>query len=667
MTKKTFQIAVISASILLTGLFRLLGQTAEQWLKDVDTLTALIEKHHPKLWEKISREKFMKQAEGIKAGLPDWSVEKITIELMGLVASQGDGHSEILLNGVERFNLWFPLRMESFHDGVFITACDEAHGELLGAQVLKLDGTEMKEALKKIGVITPKDSDIAASRLIANYLPNAVILKTLQITEKSEAMQLEVLDAGGNIKSVSISSAPWGMTGNWTWNKTAVPTKNKKVSIYQEHQDKLPHYLAKMVPLRIPYWFELYDDKKLLFFQWNQIANWRRDPIGDFTKRLFLAFDENAETLDKFVIDLRFNEGGNGLLARPFVQELILRRNLLPRGRLYIITGRHTFSAASNLIGQMLKQTNAVTVGDIAPGPLNWCSDVIDFRLTNSALIVNISTMFWMEGHATDRRGFYPPECFIPQTFKDLISFVDRPLEMIKGNRIEPLMDILLSKGWGSFYTEFEKIKTNYPDVKNWFPYTHFELVQTAYFKLLPAGKGSDAVELLRLNTEIFPSEFRSWYGLAEIAKETGQIDVALQAHEKLRTLEPCIAEMQTSYCNLRLLKRYVEKGPEALRKLFLELRESQGNILSENTLNILGYEMLRKGKNQDAAEIFRINTRLYPEWANGYDSLGEAYLKANDKKSAREAYEKALKLDPGLSSAKLALEQLNKEKIKTK
>jgi Flp pilus assembly protein TadD len=47
----------------------------------------------------------------------------------------------------------------------------------------------------------------------------------------------------------------------------------------------------------------------------------------------------------------------------------------------------------------------------------------------------------------------------------------------------------------------------------------------------------------------------------------------------------------------------------------------------------------------------------------SGYDNLGEAWLKVGDKEKARMAYEKALKLDPGLASAKKALEELGKIK----
>jgi tetratricopeptide (TPR) repeat protein len=56
--------------------------------------------------------------------------------------------------------------------------------------------------------------------------------------------------------------------------------------------------------------------------------------------------------------------------------------------------------------------------------------------------------------------------------------------------------------------------------------------------------------------------------------------------------------------------------------------------------------------KIKEAVEILRLNVEAYPESANVYDSLGEAYLNAGDKPHAIENYEKSLKLDPNNAGA---------------
>lgn len=74
--------------------------------------------------------------------------------------------------------------------------------------------------------------------------------------------------------------------------------------------------------------------------------------------------------------------------------------------------------------------------------------------------------------------------------------------------------------------------------------------------------------------------------------------------------------------------------------------------------LNYIGYVFLRQRKIDRAIVIFEANVKLYPDDANVYDSLGEAYMIAGKKDLAIENYEKSLKLNPKNSNA---VEQLKK------
>jgi len=75
--------------------------------------------------------------------------------------------------------------------------------------------------------------------------------------------------------------------------------------------------------------------------------------------------------------------------------------------------------------------------------------------------------------------------------------------------------------------------------------------------------------------------------------------------------------------------------------------------------LNQFGYRLLRQNHIQEAIEIFKLNLALHPEYANGYDSLGEAYLEAGDKEQAIANYEKALQMDPDNDRIKRVLGRL--------
>jgi len=78
--------------------------------------------------------------------------------------------------------------------------------------------------------------------------------------------------------------------------------------------------------------------------------------------------------------------------------------------------------------------------------------------------------------------------------------------------------------------------------------------------------------------------------------------------------------------------------------------------------LNALAYAYLYEANDLDkAVELFKLNTEIFPNIANCWDSYGEALAKSGNREEAIEAYEKALSIRPNLESAKNALKELKK------
>lgn len=73
-----------------------------------------------------------------------------------------------------------------------------------------------------------------------------------------------------------------------------------------------------------------------------------------------------------------------------------------------------------------------------------------------------------------------------------------------------------------------------------------------------------------------------------------------------------------------------------------------------------MGYTLLRLKKVDDAIELFKQNTADFPDSANAWDSLAEAYLTKGEKELAIKYYEKSLELNPKNDGA---IEQLKKLK----
>jgi len=82
------------------------------------------------------------------------------------------------------------------------------------------------------------------------------------------------------------------------------------------------------------------------------------------------------------------------------------------------------------------------------------------------------------------------------------------------------------------------------------------------------------------------------------------------------------------------------------------------GNNLvgTEKLVNLLGYQYLAKGRVKKALHSFKYNVENFPESPNTYDSLGEAYEKANNLNLARRNYIIAVKKGEKMSDRNTAI-----------
>ena len=78
-----------------------------------------------------------------------------------------------------------------------------------------------------------------------------------------------------------------------------------------------------------------------------------------------------------------------------------------------------------------------------------------------------------------------------------------------------------------------------------------------------------------------------------------------------------------------------------------------------EDQLTAAGHALLRGKMVNEAVGLFKLLVEEFPNSANAYDSLGEAYMAAGKKKLAVKNYIKSLELDPDNDNAREMLEKL--------
>lgn len=91
-------------------------------------------------------------------------------------------------------------------------------------------------------------------------------------------------------------------------------------------------------------------------------------------------------------------------------------------------------------------------------------------------------------------------------------------------------------------------------------------------------------------------------------------------------------------------------------------LKQDPNNpIISRVNINRLGYHFIRKEQTNAAHDVFKVNTMLYPENADVYDSYGEVCKLQGNIDLAILNYSKSLELDPQNNNAKEMLTELQK------
>lgn len=78
-----------------------------------------------------------------------------------------------------------------------------------------------------------------------------------------------------------------------------------------------------------------------------------------------------------------------------------------------------------------------------------------------------------------------------------------------------------------------------------------------------------------------------------------------------------------------------------------------------EGAINSGASQLISENHLPEATELLKLNVQLYPDSGSAYDSLGDAYMKSEQKELAIESYKKSLEKNPDNTNARDKLKQL--------
>jgi tetratricopeptide (TPR) repeat protein len=97
------------------------------------------------------------------------------------------------------------------------------------------------------------------------------------------------------------------------------------------------------------------------------------------------------------------------------------------------------------------------------------------------------------------------------------------------------------------------------------------------------------------------------------------------------------------------------QAGESAVRDLLDRANPDQ----VEAQVNAVGYALLRTQNTEQALKVFELNTRVFPEAWNTWDSLGEAHMALGNNEDAIRCFERSLELNPDNANAKEKISEI--------
>jgi peptidase S41-like protein len=349
--------------------------TKDQWREDLRHFARELPKRHKNAFHSVSREEFQRAVAELDAAIPSLQDHQIIVGMRRIAARVGDGHTGVRLPPY--FKL-YPVSLYWFGPDLRIIGAAKEYQAAIGARVVKIGGVDLTEVQARIRTCLPSAENENEWYVLANspaFINRPEVLHALGIVPDVGPASFTLADDSG--KEFVLEITP-----------VAMPPIVKGIVHLGLDSAAGIEPLFRQKPMET-FWFTHLQDSQTTY------VNFRRyDSLGDLARPLFQLIDRNPPR--RLVIDLRQNGGGDFFVGRKhLVNPVKERASVNQKGRLFVIVGRRTFSAAMVNAIDFRKQTNAILVGEPIGERPNSYSENDEMTLPNSRLVVSYSTEYY--------------------------------------------------------------------------------------------------------------------------------------------------------------------------------------------------------------------------------------------------------------------------------
>ena len=375
---KTLMLILITTALTINS-YSQRTLTDKQWIEDFDFIVNRLDSVHPNPYTNIKKEQFQIEIKNFKEKIPAYTDNEIIVGFLRIITLIKDGHTR--LHGNYLTKKWYPIRIEQFTDGFFITASADKYAKSIGSKVIQINNHTVEEVFTKILNITPHDNEFGQKYFLPMFFTMNSVMSGLHFTDNSENITL--LIENNEHKETNLFIEPIEYKSNddlsWYWGEYGVPG-GAYTNIIMNHKDS-PLYLKNY---NESFWFEYIKDKNAVYFGFNECSG--DDNFESFNRGLWKFIDSCK--VENLIIDLRNNFGGTNSILEPLIHEIIKHDKINQEGHLYVIIGCKTFSAAVHCATWIEYHCHPVFVGESTGAAPNHYVDPDFSVLPNSEILL---------------------------------------------------------------------------------------------------------------------------------------------------------------------------------------------------------------------------------------------------------------------------------------
>ena len=355
------------------------------WQADIQSIVPGLERIHPNPFHGTPKADIEAAAAALSADAPNLTDDQLMVgvaRIAALVSAKGcDGHTGVFMWGTGTYAVEsLPLRLWLFGDDVVVVDALAPHEDLIGATIESIEGMAIADVRTALDPLIPRDNDQTVRLLTPRYLLIPQVLRGIGLQNDS-SVRFRYSKAGASAE-IDLASIPMEDYNNWAGPYGLHLPGNPDVRSLSRIDDDL--------------WWEMLPDGETLYVQYNRV-----EFLGSNITVLGQAL--KAPEVTRVVLDMRHNFGGE---VRPLDTMVGLFNDAAvdQPGKLFVITGRNTFSAASMLVARLEAQTDAVFIGEPMGGCPTFYGNVVELPLPHSGLSVLVSSTFEVGADANDTR-----------------------------------------------------------------------------------------------------------------------------------------------------------------------------------------------------------------------------------------------------------------------